>query len=140
MTIATIILLFLATARITILVTRDGITEPIRHWIWLWSPPADNPDRGWAYQQLRRANKREQRVARDGGLSRADARWVDEPRAVREPGFVGQILSCTDCAGVWVGAAVMGAHHFWPEPTLAIAGVAAAAMTASWITNRGGWA
>lgn len=135
----TLLLLALAAARITILVTRDSILEPIRHRIFLLSPPPDNARRGWEYQRMIRATRKERNLARQAGESRADSRWIAGSEVERKPGFIGSLLSCPDCAGIWVGAGVAVAWWSAPAVTELVAVPLALALAASYIARRGGY-
>lgn len=135
----TLLLLALASARITLLITRDAILEPIRHWIFLVSPPPDNKRHGWNYQQLFRANKRERNMQRQHGMGWWESRWAGGDAVERQPGWFGSLLSCPDCVGVWVGAGWYTTWVFAPEPVLAVSGALSLAMVASWIARKGGY-
>jgi hypothetical protein len=84
----TLVLLILASYRLTHLITLDTITEPIR------------------------------------------TRLASVP-------FLGELISCYWCAGIWVSALLVAGHYWWPGPTgvialiLAIAGGQALVETLS---------
>lgn len=79
-----LITLALAVTRLTWLITRDGITQPIRERIW--------------------------------GHSDVDT------------GFLGGIVDCPDCCGVWVALSVSTAWWQWPHQTLDVATVFALSL------------
>lgn len=112
MTILHLAIAALATARITSLLVSDVLLEPVRHRVFLLSPPHDNPNKGYAYQQVPRPY-------------RQGKRFKPLPR---KPGFVGQLLSCTHCMGVWVAAGVYAVSTWAPTavvfPVLTIAAIA----------------
>jgi hypothetical protein len=90
----------LAVARITALIVIDGITEPIRHRIWLWSPPFETP--GQEIYTLRYMGDVEESPAYEH----------------REPGFVGKLIACHHCVGVWVAAGAVAAYHVAPREAI----------------------
>lgn len=107
-----LILAGLATARITSLIVHDSILEGVRHRIFQLSPPPDDIENGFGYQQVTwRGHRRNGRVP-------------------RRPGFVGSLLSCTHCVGVWVAAAALAALHWYHDPALAVLTVAAVSQVA----------
>lgn len=134
------VIIALAVARLTILATRDGITEPFRHAIFLWSPPENDRRKGWAYQNLIRTTPKERKDARRNGQSRRESRWVAVDHEIRKAGHVGSLVSCPDCVGVWIGVGVWLAWREWPTSVEAGAVPLAFAMVASWIARRGGYA
>lgn len=140
---AEFVILALAATRLTLLVTRDTITEPIRHIIFMHFPPPDNQRHGWEYQRWYRAGKeRRKDLKKLGGLSWLERRFVewDHEEPIRDPSFLGSLLSCPDCVGVWVGLAA--AVSYWVEPTAALyaATPLAIATVVSFVTRRGGFA
>ena len=102
MTLLHLVIAALAVARITSLIVDDSILEPIRHRVFLWSPPYDNPHRGYAYQQIE-ARYKQGKPHRPGP---------------REAGYVGQLLSCTHCMGVWVAGIVYLAVEYLDSPLI----------------------
>lgn len=135
----TLIVLALAVARITILITRDAILEPLRHRIFTLSPPPNNRKHGWHYQNLIRATPDEQNLNRQNGISRFDSRWQDTGEENRDPGFAGELLSCPDCTGIWVGIAWYLAWLEAPGIVETVSVPLALALAASWIARRGGY-
>ena len=106
-----LLIVALATARITSLVVFDDILEPVRHRIFRFSPPPDDLERGLAYQNLVQIN----------GLP-----------VIRTPGFIGSLLSCYHCTGVWVAASTTIVAAYASHialPILTIAAIAQASDT-----------
>ena len=93
------LLLGLATARITALIVLDDLLEPLRHRLFIWSPP---PDRDGEYPYL----------------------TPERPR----PRFAGRLLSCYHCIGVWVAAIIAISYMMIPGVTIGLAFVAAIAQ------------
>lgn len=120
-----LVVLALAVARVTILITRDGIFEPVRHYIFLLSPPENDDRRGLYYQNFH------PRLTRNG----IDAGWSANDE--RQPGAIGEIVSCPDCCGIWVGLLAAIAYAGRPQETIAVATVFALAMAASLIARKG---
>jgi len=117
-----VVLLALACARVTILITRDDIFKPLRNWIFLFSPPENDDRLGYYYQNLHRVPRR------------LRWRWDEDER---KPGFIGEALSCPDCTGVWVGAILVFSYVLYEEQTITFSLVMALAMVASWIARKG---
>lgn len=109
-----LILVGLATARITSLIVNDSILEAVRHRVFLLSPPPDDIERGFGYQQVTWRGHR-----RNG-------------RPARRAGFVGSLLSCTHCVGVWVAAATLAALHWYSDPADVVLTVAAVSQVAEY--------
>jgi hypothetical protein len=112
MTLLLLIIAALATARITSLIVSDSILEGARHRLFLWSPPWDDEERGFAYQNVR-PQYRQGKV------------WASIPR---DPGFFGQLVSCSHCTAVWVAGFVYAAVHYDVPAILPILTVAALAQ------------
>lgn len=101
----------LAAGRFATLVSQDGITEPIRHWIWQWSPPKEEPgEEVYTLQPV--------------GEIDGNQAWIQ-----REPGFVGQLVDCHHCVGVWASAGLIVGYLLLREPTLWAATLLALAQT-----------
>lgn len=94
---ATLILAF-AVARITALIVIDDIFEPARHRIFLLSPPETDVEGDTSLYT---------RLDRKGNVLKG-ATW-------REPGFVGKLLSCYMCTGIWVALAATAAYIHVPH-------------------------
>ncbi len=119
MSLLTFIIAGLATARITSLIVSDEIMQPFRHRIWLWSPPIEFAG-DEQYTIIDRHGKllpQTHHAADTLGLPM----W-------REPGFVGRLLSCSNCTAVWVAGSVYAALEAAPRhlvlPVLVIAALA----------------
>lgn len=108
-----------ASARLALLISRDDIFEPVRDRIFHLSPPENNPGNGWYYQNMRRPKAGESTKFR-AKLPRYQRRWMVEPSEQRRPGYIGRLVACPDCSGVWTAAAVAAfvslshAHTFLP--------------------------
>lgn len=100
-----ILILGLGTARATALITLDDITEPLRDRIFHRYPPEDNDARGWYYQSYREALPNERRKLEQLGLPAWKTRWEYDGNQTRDPSFIGRLLGCHKCVGVWVAAA-----------------------------------
>lgn len=107
MTIA--ILFLLAVARITRLLNRDTITQPLRDAIYVVSPPPhDVPgsaDKTWVHVSALTWGDRVRVIwAAWRGKWEVVGRYVAPDGS--EPGWLGKMWSCSDCLGVWVAAAL----------------------------------
>lgn len=84
----TVLLIGLASARLSVLVVDDYILEPVRHRIFLKFPPKDVPQWGFEYQQM-------------------DANGYELPEGIIRPhSWLGELLSCNRCVSVWATAGV----------------------------------
>lgn len=102
-----LILLGLAVARLTSLIVQDDIVEPLRHRLFTWSPPIDDPDLGRWYQSL----------DMQSGTS----------VSLRPAGFLGRLVSCYHCTAVWCSAIAALSVAMIPAfawPVLSVAAVA----------------
>lgn len=91
-----IFLAILATARLTRLVTTDGITEPLRDRLEAKASFGDQ----WVVD-----------LTPDGATARLSHRTGKWPTFVR---FVRDITECDWCTSVWIGAGVAAAAYFLP--------------------------
>lgn len=134
-----LIVLALAVARLTLLAVKDDIFEPVRESIWYISPPENDDATGRYYQCYRRATRSERLMQRSDGLGIIAARYywdVSMPRKLRKPGFWGRAISCPDCLGVWVAAAVATAYTIEPRLTLIVALPFCLSMATSLVARR----
>lgn len=102
-TLIAIIVLGLATSRLSSLIVIDDIFERVRHEIFLLSPPEDTgEDAGVPYIRMDRIPFRKRKKA--GG----DIIQLGPYDTSRKPGFWGRVISCIYCAGVWAAAFLIG--------------------------------
>ena len=94
-----LVILGLATARITALLVYDDIAEGFRHAVFRLSPP-EGDEHGPSLYQL--SDWRGRPLARDDG----DLTTLH----VRRAGFLGRMLSCHFCTGLWVALIVAVAY------------------------------
>lgn len=106
-----LIILSLATARVSTLIVHDHITAGLRHRVWLHFPPENNYVDGRAYQDF------------DSDELPLDVR--------REPTFLGNLIACHRCVNVWVVVGIATAYHFAPIEVAIFAILAAAAQLAN---------
>lgn len=114
--VALVLIVGLAVARITALIVFDAITEPIRHRLFLLSPPVEFGDGELSWYTT---------VDRHGDPLPASM--------YRTKGWFGQLVSCYHCVGVWVSASVALAMAFLPAyawPVVITAAVAQVSDTA----------
>lgn len=78
----------LASARLTTLLVHDTILEPVRERIYRRMPPRDSLALGYEYQ----------RQDTDGSYL--------PPGIIRDWSMFGELLSCTRCTSVWVSGAL----------------------------------
>lgn len=119
MTLLTFIIAGLAVARITSLIVHDEIAQPLRHRIWLWSPPIE-----FAGDETYTIIDRHGVVLPQ---THHAADYLGQPMW-RHPGFVGRLIACTNCVAVWVAGSVYAALNVLPRhlvlPVLVIAALA----------------
>ena len=110
-----ILLVGLGTARITALVTKDSIFEPLRDLLFHYSPPENNARYGWEYQNLWKASKKDkERGYLQGNWYQRRFIEVEEAEK-RKPGWLGTLISCPFCFSVWVAAANLYLSvNYWP--------------------------
>jgi len=118
---AAIIVAGLAVARLTALIVDDSILEPLRHRIFLLSPPAADGD----LEFYRHVDRR--------GIRLGSYKTISEPRKL---GFLGRLVSCPYCVGVWIAAAALLGHHLSPEWTDPIIVVAAVAQVSDTVLTK----
>lgn len=112
-----LVILSMAAARVAVLIAHDTILDAPREWIFLRWPPVDNMSMGIAYQS----------VDRDGRVLPGGAK--------RDAHMISEMLTCTRCLTVWLGAVfylvgVGYGHDVVLTVATPIAVMAAAAMIA----------
>jgi hypothetical protein len=116
----TLIALFiigLGTARLTAIIVLDEITDSLRDLVFYYFPPEDNDAKGWYYQCYHPAT-REQRAKLEnfkGRLHWWQRRFDFDGTNLRRPHFIGRLLACHKCVGVWVAAANTAFYLLAPE-------------------------
>lgn len=101
----------LAAYRLTRLVTTDVVTTPVRDAVIRWAY-RDHPPAGWALTPT-------ERVALDD-----------------DPPPVAKLVTCSWCAGVWVGAGVVVAAAVAPRTWRHARRALACAAVAGWLSAR----
>ena len=112
-----LIVLGLAVARLTSLAVLDDLTEPVRHRIFSWCPPHDDPELGRWYQTM----------------------WAGTDSTPRRAGFVGRLVGCYVCASVWIAVAAVISYDRYPTivwPILVAAATAQIAETAIRLSRK----
>lgn len=108
-----LLIISLATFRITRLITQDLITFSIREWI-LIRFPNDSQSHTW--------QKRDKNFSwfKKKGFS---GKGLDDPW--RKPTFLGNLISCDYCSSVWIAPAlyILDKHHPQVVAVIAIAGI-----------------
>lgn len=142
------IVLVLAIARLTLIIVRDDIFKPIRHIIFLFSPPENDERSGLYYQNYIRSTKSEKEITRASlrgltmmapqtvGSNIFERQFTATDMIERKPGWWGQVFSCPDCCGIYVATAYLTAYNFFPQEILLTAYVLAASMMVSLIARR----
>lgn len=139
MTILLYISIALAIARLTLIIIRDDIFQPIRHIIFLSFPPENSDRMGYYYQNYLRSTKEERnhpRLTLTVGKNWFERRWISDEAPIRNASFIGKLLSCPDCLGVWVATGYLLTYHYLPVAVIYISYVLAASMITSLIARR----
>ena len=117
-----LVIVALAASRLTRLVVSDTITEPLRNFVWRRFPGHLTT---WGDSEVKQNGTdtfgRPAGVVRHFDVFKVDTLWF----AVR-PRFVGSVIECHWCTGLWVGVGVFAAFWFYPVivPYLAALAVA----------------
>jgi hypothetical protein len=114
-------ILVLATARLTLLITRDDIFEPFRQWFFMISPPENDERAGYWFQNYER-------------IGFMDYAWTNGE--ARSAGFWGRVVSCPDCSSVWLSALVCGSYGLFGPITTTLLAPLAVAMVVSLVARR----
>ena len=104
-TFITIVLLGLGTARLSLLIVVDEITESLRDLIFHYYPPEDADATGRYYQGYRKATRSERKKLELMDVPWWQKRFQYDGNNLRKPSFIGRLLSCHKCVAVWVAAA-----------------------------------
>lgn len=131
------LLLGLGTARASAIIAVDKISEPLRDLIFHWYPPEDDDARGFYYQGLRPATHDERSIRGNWDIPWWQKRW--EPigdGAVRPAAFLGKLLSCHKCVGVWVAVGNTALYFAWREAALALNVLLTAALVSSIVNTH----
>lgn len=120
-----LVIVALAASRLTRLIVHDSITEPMRVWMWRRWPSRDtefgdsevNTDGkdtlGNPIGQLRTGVD----------VFRTKTAWF-----ATRPRFVGNLISCHWCSGIWVACAVWAVAWFYPVTVPLLAALAVAEL------------
>lgn len=119
-TLLVILILGLGTARIAALIVLDDITESLRDRIFHRFPPEDNDARGWYYQSYRHATREERNKLSNLGVAKWRTKWEYDGTQQRNPAFIGRLLGCHKCVGVWVAAANTALFYLAPSVAMVI--------------------
>lgn len=130
-----LIVVGLAVARLTLILVRDDIAEPLRKLIFLASPPENSERDGHYYQSWHRL--RDQSVRSNVKRDILGRRYVYQQKAAeRPPGFIGRALSCPDCSSVWIAFVAVVAYYNWPVQTFWLSLPFALALITSMAARR----
>ena len=117
-----LLIIALAASRLTRLIVSDLITEPLRRMVWKRYPGSDTT---WGDTEVRQ--KAKDAFGRSIGVAgQVDVFKLDKVWFASQPRFVGQVLECHWCAGIWVAIGVFAAAWFYPVvvPYLTVLAVA----------------
>lgn len=120
---AELLVIALATARLTALITLDEISKPLRDLIWHYFPPEDDEKIGAYYQSLHPATEQERaRLATfKNRLHWWQRRFEFDATRTRQPTFLGKLIACHRCTGVWVAFATSISYLISPSASIVIA-------------------
>lgn len=137
-TVLTIVLLGIGTARFSVLLVLDDITEPFRDLLFTYFPPEDNDELGRYYQGMRKVTAQERSQLDKLNLPWWQRRFEWNGDTIREPAFIGRLFACHKCIAVWVAmlnTILLYAHYdAWLVINTILAGsfVSTAAVTRYW--------
>jgi hypothetical protein len=114
------IVLGLGTARAAAGLTIDEITAPLRDLIFHWYPPEDNEEHGWFYQTLQKVDEDTLERRREWNIPWWQKYWEPAGEPVRDPAFLGRLLSCHKCVAVWVAAFNVAFYFIWQDAALVL--------------------
>lgn len=89
-----LLVIALASARVSVLLVHDQILERPRDWLYRQQPPVDNPILGFDYQQ------------RDTDGTRLP------DGTIRDASLLGELFTCTRCMSVWTTAVLAGVYQW----------------------------
>lgn len=124
MTWLTLVIAMLAASRITRLITSDTITEPARRYLLIRHPGSDTL---FGDSEVKGDGKdtygRQVGTLRDSGVDVVKTKpgWI----AVH-PRFLGNVISCHWCTGIWVAVVVWAVVWFYPVTVPFLAALAVA--------------
>ena len=108
-----LLILALAISRVTRLVVHDTITEPLRNRIWRRFPGSDTQF-GDSEVEVNGTDTFGRKV---GYLksSKNDVVWVSGAWYAVSPKFLGNVISCHWCSGLWLAIGGWAAWWFYPD-------------------------
>lgn len=107
-----LLILALAVSRVTRLIVHDTITESLRTWIWRRWPGEDTQ---FGDSEVK-GNGTDTFGRKVGYLkSGKDVVWVSGAWYATSPSFLGRVIECHWCAGIYVAIAGWAAWWFYPD-------------------------
>ena len=127
-----LLVLALAVARLTRLVTTDSITQPIREWVLTRWPDAstefgDSEVRGHGTDSL---GYRTGTLTTGRQVFRAGDAWY----AV-DPYKWSELLTCDWCLSIWIGLGAAAGYYYYPDVTFWISLPLALSFVAAWLND-----
>jgi hypothetical protein len=127
-----LVILALAVARLTRLVTQDSLTQRIREWV-LTRWPDDSTEFGDSEVTERGTDAlgfRTGTLKTGRQVFRTSEAWY----AV-DPYKSSELLTCDWCSSIWIGLAAAASHYFYPEITFWVALPLALSFVAAWLND-----
>ena len=127
-----LVILALAVARLTRLVTQDSITQTIREWVLTRWPDASSEfgDSEVTEQATDALGYRTGTLETGREVFRTTEAWY----AVA-PFKWSELLTCDWCLSIWVGIGAAAAHYLYPEITFWVSLPLALSFVAAWLND-----
>jgi hypothetical protein len=127
-----LVILALAVARLTRLVTQDSLTQRIREWVLIRWPDASTEFGDSEVTEL----ATDSLGYRTGTLTtgREVFRTTEAWYAV-DPFKWSELLTCDWCLSIWIGVGAAAAHYYYPEITFWVSLPLALSFVAAWLNE-----
>lgn len=105
-----LLIIALAASRITRLIVHDSITEPLRYFIWRRFPGSQTT---WGDSDVTQSTK-DSFGRQVGMVGKVDVFKLDGLWFADRSRFIGSLLECHWCTGLWVGIGAFAVLWFYP--------------------------
>lgn len=118
-----LLIVALAVSRVARLLVHDTITEGLREWVWRRYPVDDTQfgDSEVTVNGKDTFNRQLGHLATGVEVIRLQDAWY-----AINPRFIGKLISCHWCAGIWVAIAGWAGYWFYPDLVVLLAPLALA--------------
>ncbi len=127
-----LVILALAVARLTRLLTTDSLTQGIREWILTRWPDASTEfgDSEVKEQSTDSLGFRTGTLKTGREVFRTTEAWY-----ASEPYKWAELLTCDWCLSIWIGIGAAAAHYYYPEITFWVSLPLALSFVAAWLND-----